>query len=122
MGTGFARSWAGAFCRFGSSPWSSDAVVTEPVHIDRQFRWGHDFVQKHEFPSGELGAITQIEIFGQRVMLPATCFFDAGFSPESRSPIEIEEASATASSRLFKQQMSVQEHCLDPCQERITTI
>ncbi|MEY2544433.1 MAG: hypothetical protein QOE81_1894 [Verrucomicrobiota bacterium] len=43
----------------------------ETVHVDRQFRWRNNVGKENEFPTSELGAIAQIEIFAQRVVLPA---------------------------------------------------
>src|SRR5689334_5621086 len=63
----------------------------EAVHVDRQLRRRNDIRQENELPAGQLRAITEVEIFGQRVVLPATGFFDAGAPPKSGRAVEIEE-------------------------------
>ena len=59
------------------------------------------FGQKDELPAGHLRAIAQVEVFRQRIVLPATGFFDAGAAPEAGGAVEIKEASAAAAGGLF---------------------
>src|SRR2546422_6748023 len=84
----------------------------ETIHVDRQFCRRHDIGQKNKFPAGELGTITQVEIFGKRVMLPAARFFDTRTPPETGRAVEIKETPATAARGLLEQKMSIEEHRL----------
>ena len=43
----------------------------ERVHLDRQLRRRHVILHEHELPALELRAVAEIEILGQRVVLPA---------------------------------------------------
>ena len=59
----------------------------ERVHLDRQFRRRHVVGQEDELPAAQLRAIAEIEIFGQRVVLPAAGIHDrrrAARCPRSR--------------------------------------
>ena len=86
----------------------------EAVHVYGQLG-GRDYVrEENKFPAGELRAITQVEIFGQGIVLLAARFIDARPAPESRRSVEIEETPAAAASGLLEEQMSVEEHRLDP--------
>src|SRR5205085_2608750 len=94
----------------------------EAVHVHRQFG-GRDYVrEENKFPTGELGAVTQVEIFRERVVLPAARFVDARPAPEPGGAVEIEEASAAAARRLFEKQMAVEKHRLDASEERVAAI
>src|ERR1700751_5831086 len=64
----------------------------ETVHVDRQLGGRNDVGQKDKLPTGELGAVTQVEIFAKGVVLPATGFLNARFSPQTCGAIEIEKA------------------------------
>src|SRR4051812_44295412 len=55
-------------------------------------------------------------------MLPAAGSRDAGFSPHAGGAGKVEESSTTAASRLLKQQVPIQKHRLNPCQQRITAV
>src|SRR5947209_9318178 len=61
------------------------------VHVDRQFGRRHDVVQKDKFPAGQLRAVTQIEIFTQRIVLPSAGFLDTRLPPQTGGSIKIEE-------------------------------
>src|SRR6476659_5020342 len=94
----------------------------EAVHIDRQFRRGDYVRQKNKFPARQLRAITQVKIFRQRIVLPATRFIDARAAPEPGRAVEIEKTSAPAARCLLEQEMAVEEHRLHPRKQRITAI
>src|SRR3954469_16722617 len=49
----------------------------ESVHVHRQLRWRNDVGQENKFPAGQLGAVTEIKVFSQSVMLPAAGLVDA---------------------------------------------
>src|SRR6266536_3345000 len=68
----------------------------EAVHVHRQFRRSHHIGEENKFPAHELRAITKIEIFGKRVVLPAARFLDARTAPETGRPIKIKKASTSA--------------------------
>src|SRR5207248_2260363 len=94
----------------------------ETIHVYREFR-GRDHVRKeNEFPAGELSPVTEVEILGERVVLPAARFIDARASPETGGAIEIEKPAAPAARGLLEQQMPVEEHGLDPREQRVTAI
>jgi len=94
----------------------------EAVHVDRQFRGRNNVGKENKFPTSELGAIAQIEIFAKSVVLPAARLLDARAAPKAGCAVEIKKASAAAPRRLLKQKMAVQKHGLHPRQERIASI
>src|SRR5437867_8893260 len=63
----------------------------EPVHVHRQLRRRHYVGQKNKSPAGKLSAIAKIEIFAERVVLPAARLLDARLAPEPGGAVEIEK-------------------------------
>src|SRR5256886_7889202 len=86
----------------------------EAVHVDRQLRWRDHIGQENEFPTGELRAVTPVEILGEGVVLPAARFIDARTPPETGGTVEIEKTSAATARSLLQQKMAIEEHRLDP--------
>ena len=73
----------------------------------------HEIRQENEAPALELRAVAEVEVFGERIVLPAAGIRDAGAPPEASGAVEIEKASAPAAGGLLEQKMSIQEHGLD---------
>ena len=67
-------------------------------HFNRQFGGALNVLQVYEFPSFELGAVGKVRIFGQRVVLPSTGFFDGAAPPYTGSSVEIEKHIAASAS------------------------
>src|SRR5919204_4250922 len=84
----------------------------EAVHIDWQLRRRDNVREENEAPAGELRTVTEIEVFAQRVVLPAAGLLDARATPQACRAIEIEEPTAATAGRLFQKQMPVEEHGL----------
>src|SRR5262249_28040545 len=94
----------------------------ESVHVHRQLCRSHDVRKINKLPSRQLRAITKIEIFAQRIVLPAAALFDTRASPETGWSIEIEKSAAATARRLFEQEMPIQENSLHAGEQRIPTI
>ena len=84
----------------------------EAIHVHRQFRRGHHVGEENKFPARELCAITKIEIFGKRIVLPPARFLNTRAPPKTGRPVKIKKTSASAACGLFQEQMSIQKHCL----------
>src|SRR6516164_934761 len=94
----------------------------ESIHVYWQFRGRHDVRKKSKPPAAELRPVTQIQIFGQGIVLPAACLFDAASSPKPGRSVEIEEATGATARRLFQHQMAIEQNCLSPRQPRIRSV
>src|SRR4029453_11414537 len=94
----------------------------EAVHVYRQLRWRHYVRKVNKFPASELGAIAQIEIFAERIILPAPALLDTGAPPEAGRSIEIEKPAAAATRGLLEQKMSIQKNRLHAGKQRIAAI
>ena len=66
----------------------------EGGHFDGQLGWAFDFGEIFEFPAGHLGAVTEVGIFGEGVVLPASGVGDGFAPPHAGCAVEVEEISA----------------------------
>src|SRR5437588_9225655 len=94
----------------------------EAIHIDRQLCRGNNVGQENKLPAGQLRAITQIQVLGQRVMLPAAGLFNARFSPEPGRSVKVEKATTARARGLFENEMAVEKHCLHSGEQGIAAI
>ena len=94
----------------------------EAVHVHGQFGGRDEIGQEDEAPALELRAVAEVEILGQRVVLPAAGVLDAGAPPEAGRAVEIEEPSAAAAGGLFEQEMPVEEHRLHAREQGIGAV
>ncbi len=88
----------------------------------RQFCWGFDFRSVYKLPSFSLGTVTQIQILGERVILPVSCIQNATFPPNSCRPIEVDKGPLLVSPRLLNQEMGIQGKSLQLCEDGIVLI
>ena len=64
----------------------------ERIDVHGQFRGTNHIRKKNKFPAPvHLGAVRQIEIFGQGVVLPAAGGFNRLPAPDARCPVKIEK-------------------------------
>src|SRR5687768_7668771 len=69
--------------------------------------------QIDEAPAHQLRTVTEIGIFGERVMLPAAGKFDRLFAPHTGSAVKIEECAGAVSCHLFNNKVAVEHNRLD---------
>ena len=88
-------------------------LALEAVHIDRQFGRGFHVIEENEAPALELGAVAEVHVLGEGVMLPAARIGDAGFAPDAAGAVESEEASRAIARGLLEFEVAVEEHRLN---------
>ena len=88
-------------------------LALESVHVHRQFGGGFHVVEENEAPAVELGAVAEVHVLGEGVVLPAAGVGDAGFPPDAAGAIEGEEAAGAVAGGLFEFEVAVEEHRLD---------
>ena len=59
--------------------------------FDRQLCRDGDVIAIHETPTPQLRAIGKVEIFSERIGLPAAGVYNGLLAPYARGPVEIEE-------------------------------
>jgi hypothetical protein len=63
----------------------------ERVHLDRHLGRRETSGRNTNFHPFELRAVREVEVFGQRVVLPAAGVVDPGAAPDARGAVEVEE-------------------------------
>ena len=92
------------------------------VHFNRQLGRRHDFRQKQKPPTLDLRAIAEIEVFGERIVLPASRSLDTSPPPDARRAIKVEEPPRAGARRLLDEEVTVQQHRLDFRQQRVLLV
>ena len=85
----------------------------ERVHLDRHFGRRDDVGHEHEPPAAQLRAVAEVEILGQRVVLPAAGVVDRRAPPDAGRAVEIEEAPAAVAAAVLEHEMAVEQDRLD---------
>ena len=88
-------------------------LAFEAVHIHRKLGRGLNVIEEDEPPALELGAVAEIHVLGEGVVLPTACVGDAGFPPDAGGAVEGEKASGTVPCGLLKLKVPVEEHRLN---------
>ena len=78
-------------------------------HLRRQLRRGRVLRQVDELPALELGAVAQVQIFGQRVVLPAAGIVDGGPTPDAGRAVEVHESAAAVAGGVLDHEVAVEE-------------
>ena len=92
------------------------------VHLDRHFGRSDDVRDEDEPPAAQLRAIAQIEILGQRVVLPAARVVDGRPAPDAGGAVEIEEAPAPVAAAMFEHEVTVEEDRLYLREQRVVLV
>jgi hypothetical protein len=85
----------------------------ERIHLDRQLRRRDMIVHEDELPATQLGAIAQVEILGERIVLPAAAVGDRGAPPDAGGAVEIEEAPAAITAAVLEHEVRVEQNRLN---------
>ena len=87
------------------------AVLLLPPRRGRFGELGRDLdlARVDEPPAAELGAVREVEVFGERVGLPAAGVFDGGLSPEAGGAVEAHEAARRRARPLLDGEVVVQQ-------------
>ena len=94
----------------------------EGGHLDGKLGGALDILEIFEFPAFELGAIAEVGVFGEGVVLPAAGFVDGLASPHAGSAIEVEEDAGTAASAVLEDEVAVEENGFDLGEEAVVAI
>ena len=94
----------------------------ERVHLDRHFRRSDHVGQEHERPPAELRAVAEVEIFGERIVLPAACVGDGLAAPHAGRAVEVEEAPCAIAGAVLEHEVAVEQDRLNFREERVVLI
>src|SRR4029079_18141333 len=94
----------------------------EGVKLDRDLRrWDHAW-HEHESPAAQLRAIAEVEIFGERVVLPAAGVVDRRPPPHAGGAVEVEEPAAAVAAAVLEDEMAVEQDRLDLGEQRVVLV
>src|SRR5262245_18103448 len=94
----------------------------EGVHLHGEFRRRDHGRQEKELPSHQLGPVTEIEIFRERVMLPSTFRINGFASPHAGGAVEIEETASPIPCPMLEHEVSVEHDRLNLREQRIILV
>ena len=77
------------------------------VDLGRQFRWAGDVGQVDKLPAGELCAVAEVDVFGQRFVFPAAGVLDGLLSPDARRAIEVEPSTIAMAGGVLDDKVAV---------------
>ena len=88
----------------------------------RKFGRDTHFVPQDEAPSRHLGPVADVEVLGQRVVIPSTRVRERLSAPHPRRTVELEEPATAVSPPLFHQEVPVQKERLGAGQPRFVLV
>src|SRR5205085_11062809 len=94
----------------------------EAVHVNGQLGGALDVRRIKKFPAVKLGAIREIGIFGERVVLPASGVCNGFAAPHARGAVEIKEGAAARTRAMFDDEMAVEKNRFHLSEQRIIAI
>ena len=94
----------------------------EAVGLDRQLRGALDRRGVDELPALKLSAITQIGIFGERVVLPAARVRDHRLAQDAGRAVEVEKQPAAEARDVLQHEVAVEQDGLDFGQDVIVPV
>src|SRR5262245_58170013 len=97
-------------------------LTFERIHLHRKLGRTDDLWQIQKFPSRQLGAIAEVCVFSERVVLPTTAALNRGAAPDTGGSVEIEESPGKMTATMFDHEMTVQNHRFDLRQKRVLAI
>ena len=81
----------------------------EAVDFGGQLGGASGALQEDELPAGELGAVAEVHVFGEGVMLPTAGGFDGLFSPDAGGAVEVHPPAGAIAGGLFDDEVAVEE-------------
>ena len=94
----------------------------ERRHLDRQLGGTLYVLQIKKFPSLQLGAIREVGVFGESVVLPTASLVNGHATPHAGSAVEVEEHAATSAAGVLQHEVAVEQDGLDLGQERVVRL
>src|SRR5688572_22708229 len=94
----------------------------EGIHLHGHLGWRDQILQEDETPAAPLRPITEIQILGQRVVLPSARVVDGSAPPDSRGTVEIEEEARAITAPVLEDEVAVEQNRLDLREERVVLV
>src|SRR4029453_17609075 len=82
------------------------------IYVDGKLGRHDGLRQVNEPPAFHLRSIAEVEVFGQRVVMPASRIDYAGFAPDPGSAVEVKKSSAATPGSLLEEEVPIKEERL----------
>ena len=69
----------------------------------------HEVRKEHEFPATRLRAVAEIQVLGQRVVLPAAGVDDGASAPDAGRAVEVEEQPGAVAAAVLEDEVRVEQ-------------
>ena len=110
-----------------------DAGLDEPLgparllrleggHLDGQLGRALDLGQVFELPAGQLRAVAQVGVFGERVVLPAAAVGDGLDAPHAGGAVEVEVVAGAGAGAVLEHKVAVEQDRLDLGQHAVVAV
>ena len=100
----------------------AELLALEAVDVHRQLARHGELRQVDELPAGELGAVGEVEVLGQGVVLPAAGGGDRLAAPDAGGAVEVEEAAGAVARRVLDHEVAVEEDRLHAGEQRVVAV
>ncbi len=94
----------------------------EGGHLDGELGGALDVLEVFELPADELGAIAEVGVFGEGVVLPATGGGDGLAAPHASGAVEVEEDACAAAATVLEDEVAVEEDGFDLGKEAVVAV
>ncbi len=94
----------------------------EGVHLHRHFGRRNQAGHEDEPPAAQLRAVAEVEVLGQRVVLPAARIGDRLAPPDARRAVEVEEESRAVPAAVLEHEVRVEQDRLHLRQQRVVLV
>jgi hypothetical protein len=94
----------------------------ERVHLHRHFRRRDEVGNEDEPPAPQLRPVAEIQVLGERVVLPPAGVVNRRPPPDAGGPVEVEEPAAPIARAMLEDEMGVEQNRLNPREQRIVPI
>ena len=97
-------------------------LALEGVHLHRDLGRRDHVLQEHEPPALHLRAVGEVEVLGERVVLPAAAVDDRLAAPDARGAVEVEEAAGAVAPAVLEDEVAVEEDRLHLGEQRVVAV
>lgn len=100
----------------------AELLGLEAVHVGGDLRRAHDIGQVFRAPTDELCTVAEIQIFGDRIVLPAARVGDRLAPQNARGAVEVQKPPGPTARGLLDDEVSVEGECGCTRQLRVTVV
>src|SRR5215207_4872497 len=92
------------------------------IHIDGKLGRHDGLRQVNKLPAFHLRSVAEVEVFSQRVIVPAARIGYAGFAPNTGGAVEVKKSAAATSGGLLEEEVAIEEKGLHLREEGILAV